>query len=131
MSRLCWYLSLAYSLDLARNLVVEDLADRHARIDAHRLDGEHLQRPVAAEADVAEAGGDVDEQSQPADRRSSFDHGHQIVRLGPLDRAAEIQLIRAEHEARSGNHVRRTRLPFRMSSTTSSYVMISSCSVRL
>ena len=60
MSRLCWYL-LAYSSIVPADFVVEDLADRHAGIDSHRLDGEHFERPVAAEADVAEAGGDVDE----------------------------------------------------------------------
>ena len=121
MSLLCWYLSLAYSVNVARDLVIEDLADRHAGIDAHRLHGEHLQRPVAAEADVAEAGRHVDEQPQPADRRAAFDHRHQVVRLGPFDRAAQIELVRVEHEPLGRNRqsaARGSRL--RMSSTTSS-----------
>ena len=45
----------------AADFVVEDLADRNAGIDAHGVNGEHFQRPVAAEADVAEAGRHVDE----------------------------------------------------------------------
>ena len=97
MSRLCWYL-LAYSSISPRDLVVEDLADRHAGIDSHRLHGEHLERPVAAEADVAEAGRHVHEQSQPADRRAAFDLRHQVVRHRPLDRAAQVELVRTEHQ---------------------------------
>ncbi len=90
-------------------------------IDAHRLHGEHLQRPVAAEADVAEAGRDVDEQAQPADRRAAFDHRHQVVCLRPLDRAAQVELVGTQHQSRPGGMVmRRTRFGFRMSSTTSS-----------
>ena len=120
MSRLCWYL-LAYSVDVARDLVVEDLADRHAGVDADRLDGEHFERPVAAEADVAEAGRHVDEQAQPADRRAAFDLRHEVVRLGPLDGAAEVELVRAEHQPFGAeSRIRRTRFAFAMSSTTSS-----------
>ena len=86
MSRLCWYL-LSYSAISPADLVIEDLADRHARIDSHRLHGEHLQRPVAGEADVAEAGRDVHEQPQPADRRAAFDLRHEVVRHRSLARA--------------------------------------------
>ena len=85
-------------VDLARDLVIEDLADRHAGIDSHRLHGEHLERPVAAEADVAEAGRHVHEQPQPADRRPALDLRHQVVRHGPLGRAAQVELVRAEHQ---------------------------------
>ena len=49
------------------DLVIENLADWYARINAHGVDREHFQRPVAAEADVAEAGRYVDEQAQSAD----------------------------------------------------------------
>ena len=103
-----------------QDVVVEDLADGHAGVDPHRLDGEHLQRPIAAEADVAEAGRHVDEQPQPPDRRAAFDHRHEIVRFGPLDRPAQIELVGLEHQPSCGMDIRRTRLAFRMSSTTSS-----------
>ena len=120
MSVLCWYLSLWYSVNVAVDVVVEDLADGHAGVDPHRLHGEHFQRPVAAEAHVAESGRHVDEQPQPPDRRAALDHRHEVVRLGPLDGAAEIELVGLEHEPFGGMPMRRTRLAFRMSSTTSS-----------
>ena len=120
MSVLCWYLSLCVLGERAVDVVVEDLADGHAGVDPHRLDGEHFQRPVAAEADVAEAGRHVDEQPQPPDRRAAFDHRHEVVRLGPLDGPAQVELVGLQHEPFGGIAIRRTRLAFRMSSTTSS-----------
>lgn len=73
--------------DVAGNLVVEDLADRNAGINANGLHGEHFQRPVTTKADVAKACGNVDEQAKPANARPTFDHGDQIVRFGTLYRA--------------------------------------------
>jgi hypothetical protein len=73
------------------------------QIGTDRLDGEHLERPVAGEADVAEAGRHVHEQPQPADRAAALDHRHQVVGLGSLHRPAEIELVGGEHEAVLGN----------------------------
>ena len=46
--------------DGAADLVVKDLADGDTWVDPNRVDCEHLQRPIATEAHVAEPGGDVD-----------------------------------------------------------------------
>ena len=35
---------------------------------------------------------------EPADRRAAFDQRHEVVRLGALGRAAEVELVGAEHE---------------------------------
>ena len=78
------------------------MADRHAGVNPHVLHGEHFERPKAAEADVAEAGRDVYEQAQPADRRAPLDHRHQVVRLGPLSGAAQVKLAGVEHQAVGG-----------------------------
>src|SRR4051794_26503317 len=48
--------------DVADNLMIEDLADRHAGIDANRLDREHLERPIAAKPHIAKAGRDMHEE---------------------------------------------------------------------
>ena len=87
----------------AVDVVVEDLANRHAGINPHRLHGKHLQRPIAAEADVAEARRYVDEQPQPTDRRAPFDHRHQAAGLRALDGAAQVEEVRVEHEPLVGN----------------------------
>ena len=43
------------------------------------------------------------EQTQPADAGAAFDHRHEVVRLGPLGRAAQVQLLRREHQPFLGN----------------------------
>ena len=98
MSRVVLVLVAGVFGERAADVVVEDLADGHAGIDPHRLHGEHLQRPVAAKAHVAEAGRHVDEQPQPADRRAAFDHRHEVVGFGPLDRPAQVELVRLQHQ---------------------------------
>src|SRR5437763_1525595 len=47
--------------EVAGNLVIENLADRHPGVHADLLHGKHLQGPVAAKAHVAETGRDVHE----------------------------------------------------------------------
>ena len=47
-------------LVLARQLVIEDLANRHSRVDPDGLHGEHRQCPEAAESDIAKSGGKLD-----------------------------------------------------------------------
>ena len=89
ISVLCWYLSL----------VVEDLADGHARVNADRLHGEHFQCPIATEPHVAETGRHVYEKPQPADRRTALDHRYQIVGLGPFQGSAQVELVGLQHEA--------------------------------
>src|SRR5262245_33929627 len=79
--------------------MVENLADGHARIDANGLNGEHFQSPVAAETDVAKAGGNVHEQAQAADTGAAFDHGNVVVRLSAFGGAAQVELLRSENEA--------------------------------
>ena len=74
-----------FDTDVADDLVIENLANWHTRINANRLDGKHFERPIAAKADVAKAGGNVDEEAQTADAGATFDHRHEVVRLGPLD----------------------------------------------
>src|SRR6185369_7793841 len=51
----------------AHDLMVKNLADWDTRIDADGLNGEHFQGPVAAKADIAEAGGNVHKESEAAD----------------------------------------------------------------
>ncbi len=113
------------------DLVVADLTDRHARVYPHRLDGEHLQRPITAKPHVAKTGRHVDAQAQPPDRGAAFDHRHQVVRFGPLDGAAQIEPARIEHQPFGGNGDAGAGLPVRMSSTPGSYTSNSSCRVRL
>ncbi len=79
--------------------MVKNLADRYAGIDADRLDGEHFQRPVAAEPDVAKPGCHVDEEAQSSQRAAAFDHGYQLVGFGHLDRAAQVQLVGIQYQA--------------------------------
>ena len=43
------------------DLHVVDLADLHVRIDSHRLDAVHFQRPCAAVADISDAASGIDE----------------------------------------------------------------------
>src|SRR5262249_52162725 len=85
--------------------VIEDLADLHTRINPHRLDGEHLKRPIAAKADVAESGRHMNEQAEPADRRTPLEHGDEVMRFGPLHRPTEIKTIRIEHQSFGRNGV--------------------------
>lgn len=51
----------------SREGVVEDLADRDAGVDPNGVRGVHLQRPVPAEAGVAESGGHMHKQPQSSD----------------------------------------------------------------
>jgi hypothetical protein len=56
---------------LGRRTRRTDLPDPHARVDAQRPDrGEH-ERPLAVEADFADGRGDLDEQTEAADRGAS------------------------------------------------------------
>ncbi len=51
---------VAFVLDnIADDLVIENLADRHTRVDLDRLHREHLERPIPAEPDIAKPGGDM------------------------------------------------------------------------
>lgn len=83
--------------------MVEDLADFYAGVDFYRLDAEHLQCPVAGEADVAEAGGGVDEQSQSADGAAAFEHGDVFFRLGEFHGSSEIETTAFQDESVVGN----------------------------
>ncbi len=44
----------AVLLDSAGELLIEDLADTEPCVNSHRLDSEHLYRPVTAETNIAE-----------------------------------------------------------------------------
>ena len=48
-----------------QDIVKIDLADFNVRINPDGLDTENLQSPAAGESDIAEAGRNMDEQSQP------------------------------------------------------------------
>src|SRR5262249_30037409 len=67
--------------------------------DADGLDGEHFERPEAGEADVAEAGGDVDKEAEAADAGATFDLWDEVVRFGALGGAAEVELVGAEDKS--------------------------------
>jgi len=84
--------------NIAGDLVIEDLADGNAGINANRLDGKHFQRPVAAKANIAKACRNVDKQAKPANARPAFDHGHKVVRFCPLHCASQVKALRTEDE---------------------------------
>ena len=78
--------------------VVVDLADLNAGVDADGLHAEDLQRPEAAEPHIAKAGGHVDKEPQPPDRRAALEHRHAALGAGKLDGAAQVEPARLEHE---------------------------------
>ena len=84
--------------DVAGDLMKEELADRHARVNLDRLHGKHFERPITAEANVAEAGRHVHKEPEPADGTAALNHRHEVVSFGALNRAAEVELIRREDE---------------------------------
>src|SRR5437588_2458663 len=78
-----------------------ELPDRHAVVDVDRQvrDVGELEREVAGEAGVDEAGGGVDQQPDPAERALALQAGHQVVRqLDALERLREDELARVEDE---------------------------------
>ena len=54
----------------AVDVVIIDLADFHAGVNADRLYAEDFQGPVSGETHIAESGGDMDKQPQSADGRT-------------------------------------------------------------
>ena len=62
--------------EVSDDFMIENLADRNARVDSHRLHGKHLQRPEAAETDVAETTGRIDKKPQTGDATSALKHRH-------------------------------------------------------
>ena len=79
--------------------VVEDLADFDPRIDPDGLHAKDLKRPEAPKADVAEARRDVNEKSQPADRRASLNHGDKVLRCREFKGPAQVEFSGFEEEA--------------------------------
>ena len=90
-------------LIVALDGVVIDLTDLHVGIDDDGVDAEHLQGPVAGEAHVAKAGGDVDEQPQPAHRGTALQHGDEPVGFGVFQGAAQIELVGLQQQAALGD----------------------------
>ena len=54
------------AFDVAVDFVVDELADRHARVDAHGDGTGEFERPVAAESHVALSGSGVDVDTETA-----------------------------------------------------------------
>jgi hypothetical protein len=78
-----------------------DLADAHARVegDGQAGDVRQLERDVAVEARVDEARSRVDQQAEAAEARLAVQPPDQVVAEGdPLERRAEHELARVEHE---------------------------------
>src|SRR5512133_193241 len=88
---------------VAADGVVEDLADAHAGVDAHGLDAADLQGPEAAEADVAEARGDMDEEPQTTHAAAALQHGHHAVRLRVFQSAPEVESPGFQQQALRGD----------------------------
>src|SRR5262249_15999945 len=83
----------------AHNLMIENLADGNAGVDANRLDSKHFERPIPAKTNIAEASRDVNKETEAADAGPALDHWNEVMRLGSLAAAAEIKLLRRENEA--------------------------------
>ncbi len=74
-----------------------DLPDLHPGVHPQWPDrGEH-QRPLAVEADVADRRGDLDEQSEPADRGSAEQQRHVPVGADLFEGMAKVELTGLEH----------------------------------
>ena len=90
--------------DSAFDCVIEDLADLDGGVDANWLNGDHFERPVAAEADITEAGGDVYEHTEAPDGGATFEHGHEIAGFSVFHGAAQIHLVGLQHESFGGDN---------------------------
>src|SRR5699024_6124389 len=78
-----------------------DLPDRHAVVDRDREVGHvrELEREVAGEAAVHEAGRGVDQETEASKRALALEAGHEVVRQrDPLERLTEHELAGMEDE---------------------------------
>jgi hypothetical protein len=85
--------------NLAADVEVDELSDRHARVDANRLPDGNLQRPRVAETDVAFPRCGVDVDTEPTDAALAFEERDVLVRFGVLLRDAEVELTRNENQS--------------------------------
>ena len=82
-----------------QDIVKIDLADFNIRINPDGLDTENLQSPAAGESDIAEAGRNMDEQSQPPGGGTPLQHGDKAVRPGEFIGAAQIEPVWLQQQA--------------------------------
>src|SRR5215207_8396649 len=85
-----------------------ELTDLHARPQHDRQGGDvrELQRDVAGEPRVDEAGGRMGQQAEAPQARLALDPGGEVVgKRDRLERAAEHELSRMQHEALAGVHL--------------------------
>ena len=76
-ARIILILPLLIRIVFAVDIMIIDLAYFYIRINPYRLYTENFQCPVTGEPYIAEPGRDVDEHTQPAHRRPTFQHGFQ------------------------------------------------------
>ncbi len=88
--------------DGAEDGEVDELADGHAGINADGLFDGDLEGPVAAEADVAFAGGGVDVNAKAAGGGLAFQEGNVGVGFGVFEGDAEVEDVWVEDEAFGG-----------------------------
>mgnify|MGYP000685927002 CR=1 FL=1 len=82
MARIVLILSVGILIVFPIDVMIVDLADFDIGINPYRLDTKDFKGPVAGKADVTKTGRDVNEDTETADRRPTFEHGD--VAVGPV-----------------------------------------------
>ena len=86
-------LLVVLDLDLSVNGEVDQLSNGHAAVDLYRLLNRDLQCPVAAESNIALAGGSMDVDTQSTGGRLSFKEGYVRMCFGVFLGNAQVEYM--------------------------------------
>ena len=92
------FLLVIFYFDLAVNREIDQLPNRHERINPHRLFYGDLQRPVAAKAHIALACSCVNVDAQAARARLTLEEGHVRMCLRIFIRNAQVKLLWLQYD---------------------------------
>src|ERR1051326_727752 len=84
---------------LSVDFKVDELSDRHPRVDPHGLADGYLERPCIAEPDVSFSCRGMDVDAGPADAAFPFQERDMPVCLGILLRDPKVQLARDKNQS--------------------------------
>lgn len=104
--------STVIAVCFAQNRMEINLADFHACIYTNRLYAEHFKRPVAGKTNVSEPCGHMDEESQPSDGRTAFQHRNEALCFRVFPCPSQVEFIRLEHDSLFRNMEQLAFIPF-------------------
>ena len=94
---------MIHLLNIASHFKVDKLTNRHTRIDPDRLGAGNFQGPCIAESHIALAGGGMDVNTQPTNRRLPFQKRNVAMGFGVFFGHPKVQGSGLQDEAFRGN----------------------------